>query len=645
MKKILLITMILLSIMSLIVFSQTEYTDTPENAELDIYDLNLYDGYQEYSNRNMNLPRYIPQYLGQELYLKGYSKYSKKIVGRYVPRYWDGEKYSNFRTDGYDPRNLTSDEIQMLDQITLNMYSNKDTANKCSYVIEFKTTKDVNPTSVNDYKNLINIPYYYDMGYWYVPEIRDAFDDDCNRLYDQNTNDLTPVVTFDGSTYYYFDVNEGELRKDIFVNKLCGKQTSLYLSTLQRINYEVLKTYYNSSSYIEVITELYNDVTSVKNTDGTCTLNSAITFDCISESQLIKDLKIKDDWMLKVISGNYIPYDVNYLSYTSPQEITNYFYSTDIIYRNCVNNFNSETNLWDTIKYLFNSEYKTQWDYCQNYIQDSVRVKIGIADDWTSKGVQSVIWKHYANTYLIQEGSNLYPYNIKFSGIRCRENDTYFNSGVFNPLNPFAETPYVTCNYTTSDPEIVKVGYYFDVRINPVSAFVMGADSVSESYNTEYFRHVFRNYDINISQINILNFTGGFTIVSWVDLNRSKENGCTFLFVTNESVSKFVESVDTGNQGLQKEAERLPSEVIRQIEVQLRLVKAEIEKAQFFFYIDIVAKLIFRMFILLYYCLSVVFLLYIIKVVMGIPNKMLEIIRNLGTSKHNRKRNSMLNED
>jgi len=638
MKKIIL-TIILLSIMSMIVFSdETIYKKDPQNADLDIYDLNLYEGYEIYSNREtMSLPRYIPQYLGQELYLDGYSKYANKVVGRYVPRYWDGEKYTNFRTDGYNPDDLASDQIEMLDEISLNMYENKDTANKCSYVIEFKTTKDINPTTSKEYKNLLSIPYYYDLGYWYVPEINDAFSDDCIYLYD---------YLYDGSDYVY--LTPYGFKKDPLVNKWCSGSTQTYANPIRKVQSEVLKVYYNASSYIEIATKMYNDITTIKNYDGTCTLNSTLIHDCISETQLLEDIKTKDNWMMNIKSGNYIPYDINYLSYSTPQEIYDYFYDTDYIFKNCQDNYMS--NGFSKVAYLISfyltdGEYAKNWDYCSYYIQNTIRPKLGVVSDWTIKGVDDVIWKHYSESYDIKYGSNLYPFNIKFSGIRCRENDSYFNSGVFNPLNPFAETPYVTCNYTSADSQDVKIGFYFDVKVNPVFSLIAGADNIQEAYNTEYFRHVFRNYDINLSQINILNFTGGFTIVSWVDLNRSKEDGCSFVYLSNESVGNVVTSVDTGLKIAQKEAEKLPNEVIRQIEVQLRLIKSEVSKTQFFFYIDVIAKLIFRMFILFYYCISLICILYIVKLCFKIPTKMLEVMRNLGTSKRNRQKKSILNED
>lgn len=136
----------------------------------------------------------------------------------------------------------------------------------------------------------------------------------------------------------------------------------------------------------------------------------------------------------------------------------------------------------------------------------------------------------------------------------------------------------------------------------------------------------------------------GTSITTYFSVNRSKSNGCSFVFLTNASATKITETLKDLFVATQKNADVVPTEVTRQLEAQVRLLKAEKSKTEFYYYIDIVAKLVFRAFILFYYIVSIILFLYVIKLIITIPFTMINVMRSLGTSKKNRQQHSILNK-
>lgn len=635
---------IICALIVLFSFSATAYTksytmvyDQTPKEDFDFTDLNLYQNINsEYANRDFPLPRYIPQYLGQQLYQKGLSTMDKKVIGSYVPRYFDGEKFTNMRIDSYSPIQLDDTEKAYLDEVSFVVAPSKDTSNKCNYVAYWQFTKDFTPEYSTKNQTLYDVYYYYDLGYWYVPEIKKAFEEDCKYIY---------------SDYYY----NGYFFNGL-VSSMCNKKPfTLLLQDI--ITYATLQNRYNESNPQIIAFKVFNDtnMTTPKfqaSLSGKCTLNlgsSNLTdLDCYSIGDYLDIIKRKDDWMRNVINGNYIPKSRQ----INGQNVETYLTANDNKYKTCkqysiaskVNPFNDIVN---PIAYInrVSKAISTKED-CQKYLQTKRESLLQISTDWTTNGVSSLIWKHYKNDYNIPQGTNLYPLNIKYAGIRCRENETWRTYQV-NPISPNAQTPYVECNYSNADPQIIKVGFNFDVKINPAFAMVSGSDSILESYNADYMRTLLQTYTFlsgnNTPTISIKNYTSGATITAYFLVNRSKTDGCTFTYMDNVSATKITERLTDLSQAVQKNAEIVPPEVTRQLEVQVNLLKAEAEKTQFFFYIDIIAKLIFRGFILFFYVVSIIMMIYLVKLTIVIPQHMIMVVHNLGRSKKKRMNSSILN--
>lgn len=602
------------------------YNYTPKE-DFDFTDLSLYDNiYTEYSNRNFPLPRYIPQYLETDMFLKNKSTLGNKVIGIYTPRYFDGEKYTNFRIDSYNPRNLTDAEKGYLDRMSLSIDRTKTTDNKCNYMAYWSFTRDFTPDySIDNSKIVYDVYYYYDLGYWYSDVIRDYFTNDCPYIYGSYMNNgqyTNPLVE-----YYCKDLS---YRGTSFNSQLYSK--------------------YNTSTLNDLAIKIYQDGTSTKLSNGKCivpSISNSTSFFCYSKSDYINIINIKDNWMMKMLSGNYIP---QFLLYNG-KNLDNHLSSVDERYRTCKQQISqlsfggSPTAGTFAFWYVFDkSKLKTLQD-CQIYVQAKREQLLKLTEDFTTTGVSDMIWKHYKESYNIPKGTNLYPLNIKYAGIRCRENET-FKTYEVKPINPNAQSPYVECNYSTTDPQVLKVGFVFDVRINPAFAMISGSDSILRSYDADYLKTMFQTiYTLgNLTDIKISNYTSGSVITAYFLVNRSKENGCTFVYMDNTSTAKVTTQIVDVTQQVQKMAEVVPPEVTRQLEVQVKLLKAEAEKTQFFFYIDIIAKLIFRGFVLFYYIVSVTMLLYIINLMIVIPKHIIEVMNLLGTSKYKRINNSILNK-
>lgn len=609
------------------------YAQTPKE-DFDFTDLNLYQNINsEYANRDFPLPRYIPQYLGQQLYLKGYSTIDKKVIGMYAPRYFDGEKFTNMRIDSYSPSQLDNTEKSYLDEVSFVVAPSKDTSNKCNYVAYWQFTKDFTPEYSTKNQTLYDVYYYYDLGYWYVSEIRKAFEDDCKYIYSD------------------FLLNNGDYTNSL-VRNYCNADNPY--DTWFDFDYQFLASRYNSSSYEETSFRAFNDTKRLSYNifTGKCLMNITELYDknvdCFSQTEYLDIIKRKDDWMRNVINGNYIPKSRQ----INGQNVETYLTANDNKYKTCkqysiaskVNPFNDIVNPIAYINRVSNA-ISTKED-CQKYLQTKRESLLKISTDWTTKGVSSLIWKHYKNDYNIPQGTNLYPLNIKYAGIRCRENETWRTYQV-NPISPNAQTPYVECNYSSADPQIIKVGFNFDVKINPAFAMVSGSDSILESYNADYMRTLLQTYSFlsgnNTPTISIKNYTSGATITAYFLVNRSKADGCTFTYMDNVSANKITEKLTDLTQAVQKNAEIIPPEVTRQLEVQVNLLKAEAEKTQFFFYVDIIAKLIFRGFILFFYVVSIIMMIYLVKLTIVIPQHMIVVVYNLGRSKKKRTNSSILN--
>ena len=627
-KSILFIVLVFVLCFSVFGETQGNYSSTPKEG-VQFEDLDLYGNiYTYYSGRGLKLPNYIPAYLSQEMYLRNISG-NKKIVGRYVPRYFDGETYTNFRTEGFNPRNLTDIEKSYLDEMSFTVTPDKTTNNKCNYIGYWQNSKSfVQNKLFEENKTLLSVYYYYDLGYSYIPEIKTAFYSDCSEIY---------KYLYDGSDYIYLTAYG--FKKDPIINKWCDGVDDTYANPLRKVMAETLKIHYNATSYIDIATKMFNDVTTTKNYDGTCTLAGTLIHDCISETQLSNDIKERDDWMLDVMAGNYLPELISYDgTIYGAGEIRNYFASIDPYFNYCQENYIANSiNSWWSFK-----ASREKLD-CDNYMNDIVREQIGINEDWTQNGVESVIWDHYKNTYNIPTGTNLYPFNVKYTSIRCSEDQEWTQMPI-NPLNPNAQTPYVECNFSSTDAEVVNISFSFQIWLNPAFALVAGADSIQESYNTEYLQQMLSALQYDPKEITIKNYGGKIDIISSFSVNRSKEDGCTFVFMTPNQVNKTIDAVDQALSQTQDNAERLPDEVIKALDAQIKLLRSEEKKSQFFFYIDIVAKLIFRGFVLLYYILSMACIFMILRLIFVIPTQIIKVMNNMGKSKQKRQQDSILNK-
>jgi hypothetical protein len=132
--------------------------------------------------------------------------------------------------------------------------------------------------------------------------------------------------------------------------------------------------------------------------------------------------------------------------------------------------------------------------------------------------------------------------------------------------------------------------------------------------------------------------------MSSFSVNRSRDNGCSYVFMTYQQANKTVNQVNDIAYKTQVDAEQKPAEVIRSLEVQLKLLKSEVEKTQFYFYVDIFAQLIFRGFQIFYYVIEIILLLYVVKLTFQVPSTMIRILNVLGESKKKRKQESILNK-
>jgi hypothetical protein len=361
----------------------------------------------------------------------------------------------------------------------------------------------------------------------------------------------------------------------------------------------------------------------------------------------IEDTQMKDDWMMKLVNGNYMPQYVTYQGKT----LDAYLSSTDAQFRDCKQKY--MTNFLNSVFSIKLGSNDQSFQNCQKYIQTKRQTLLKISQDFTTTGVQNMIWTYYKNTYNIDKGTNLFPLNVVLSGIRCKQNDTWKQYKP-TPISPNSQTPYVECNYTNSDPEIISVGYKFDIFVNPVFSMISGSQTIQDAYSLEMLKNLFLKYKIQLAQLNnqnvtqftmnILNQSAGGSIVSSFSMNRSKENGCTFVFKTYDQANKTINQFNDLTNKVQQDAEDKPAEIIRELEVQIRLLKSEVDKTDFFFYIDVIAKLVFRAFILFYYTISIILFLYVIKLCILIPSTILKVMGSIGKSKRMRQEHSILNK-
>jgi hypothetical protein len=568
--------------------------------------------------------------------LKGYSSLSKKVVGMYVPRYFDGEQFTNMRIDGFNPRDLNVTEKAYLDEASLIVVPASNTQKKCNYVAYWQFARDFTPDYGKGNRTLYDVYYYYDLGYWYVSEIHDAFVKDCPYTFSS--------YSFQNS--YYSSLVRG----------MCDNGAD-YLNigtNAQKIGW--LNYIFNASSYEESAMDLYYTTANANKTlNGKCyrtgrPFSSDDYYDCFSKEEYLDVMKIKDSWMMKVVNGNYIPQSSEYR--IQGKTLDQYLFATDPRFKECISYFTTNQMgfiglaVYEVNKVISKIPNSNQ-QQCDAYIQEKRASTIKLSGDWSREGVANMIWSHYKNDYNIPKGTNLYPFNIQYAGIRCKENDTWRTYQV-NPLSPNAQSPYVECNYSSSDPQVVNVGFNFQVKINPAFAMVSGSDSILESYNADYLRTLFQTYTFlsgnTTPTINIKNYTDGATITAYFSVNRSKEDGCTYVFLTNQSATKITETLKDLTYEAQKNAENVPPEVPRQLEVQVRLLKAEESKTEFFYYVDVIAKLVFRAFILFYYVVSIILFLYVIKLIIILPSQMINVMRSLGTSKKHREHHSILSK-
>lgn len=664
-KTITLILIVCMILLSINVFSAVNipkeyalsYSETPDE-QFDATDLTKYGNvYSLYTGRNFPLPRYMPQYLELNGYLQNHSSMQQRVIGTYTPRYFDGDKFNNFITDMYSTYDLNETEKAYLDEASLTISPIKVSAGKCSYMAYWQNSRDFTEDyAIDSSKKLLDIWYFYDLGYWYVPEIRNAFELDCPFVYSDKHSPSKPA------TYYYEDNTYGYVW-DRYVMSMCGKDQSYFSVPVDTAYTMGVNSRYNASSMTDLAVKLYNDktlnTTLAKTLEGKCTVwNSYISayedYYCFPQSVMIEDIQRKDDWMMNVMGGTYMP---KYLSYQG-KTLDAYLSSTDAQFRDCKQKYFSSPLQAIKDYYIvgftdMNGQAYKDFYNCQSYLQAKRKLLVQLNQDFTAGGVQNMIWTYFKNTYNIEKGTNLFPLNIVLSGIRCKQNDTWKQYKP-TPISPNSQTPYVECNYTSSDPEVISVGYRFDIFVNPVFSMISGSQTIQDSYSLEMLKNLFLKYKIQLAQtnnqnvtqftMNILNQSAGGSIVSSFSMNRSKENGCTFVFKTYDQANKTINQFNDLANKVQQDAEDKPAEIIRELQVQIRLLKSEVDKTDFFFYIDVIAKLVFRAFILFYYTISIIMFLYVIKLCILIPSTIIKVMQGIGTSKKHRQQHSILNK-
>lgn len=641
-KIILLLILCLCSVLVMATSNDPEWSDTAEE-NFDVTDLTLFGNEYDKYQGNFILPPYIPNGVWSKLKTYNYTR-SAAVIGRHVPRYFDGEKYTDFRVDGFNPDNLTIEEKEAMDSINFIVQHESqeggDSSDTCELTAYFETTKNYGiPKSYSDTDTtlLIEIPYAYDMGYFYIPEIRDIIAADCYNILDG----LHPSVIRRFCEGFIEGIGSSTLKNVIDSDVATFENKTSYLESEDGVGSRLLAyDPYNLLGYVDP--NGYSPSLELPCIYYPAVEGSGYVTFCYSEQDLRDAYSILDEWMIQFIKGLYVPRDCE----NALQDYAN----NNAYYKEALET--TETSFYDNIMFvgsLFKfglsapgtiegASYQQQVYEIDKIVTsqiqiDDTRKKVcDIKKSYTPDIVEDLIWTHYRDTYKIQKGTNLYPFNIDRIDIRCHDNAQWEAYYYGDRLLPNQQTPTIFCDYSNQINDEVNVGFKITLRHNPVWATVVGADTINEGYDTGYLKYLFATENIlgtEFVNYKSPNFDQIATLGETFKLNRSTSDGC-FVYINVSQVGSFVEDIDDASNDAQGNAEGISNALDNQRTLQLSLLRSELEKNNFYGFLEIIAQLIFRLLIMVFYIIQILVFFWILKLLIDIPLGMLDAMSNLG---------------
>jgi len=629
------------------------YSNSPSDLSVNTDSVTRISNAKEmYEGHDMPLPNYIPHSVWDKLYIRNDTYNGPKFAGRHVPRYFDGERYTTLRTQGFNPENLTANEKDTMEQLALYVQHEKNTARDCELTTYLQTSKNLgeqpNFISSDDTTELYSVYYAYDMGYFYVPEIQDLFKANCEDTF---TN------YYASGDYLYFDSNTLTFRRHELIENLCDSDSDNFIMNYL-VNAVALRIFYNVSSNQELAMTMYDDPTVTINTDGTCT-KGVLDYFCYPESTVTDIYEIVDDWMITALSGMYVPQSCD-------ATLTN-LYSTDDYFRSCYNlveelKTSQAEIIWSSLEkgstltpiaglYTFISlsvnkiglENRETYFSCQDYLSDKKKILCDMDDDTSSMYMKDVLWKHYKTTFDIERDSNLHPFNIESGAIKCDDESNQVYSidflkgtvegwdGRFEPqqnsLLPNRILPLIVCDYSNSTKTTHNISFSYKVKINPLWAYTTGAHNTGDAYDINFIRYMFpEGANIVFNQND-----ASFEISSYYVVDDEDEKCAVSMNV--EGATKMTDGIDTGISKADKFVKSVP-EVLRKLEdIEIALYNSEKDSNDFFSTLTNISILARYIMILFFYMIEAVLFFVMFRMLIQVPITIIDRIKNIGKSK------------
>lgn len=594
-------------------FNTYEY-DINDNEPILMSELNSYEtnSYEYYTGRDFILPKYVPLSTWQKLYKNNVSIITG--IGMHIPRFNFGDELTDFRYSFYDLDKLDEFDKKNLDHLRIIEHNYNDNEGRCNINVFASTTDNYGnqgfySSTQNRTKNMVDIPFAYDLGYFYVPEIRNWFEEEFDIILEGVPTDIRnaflEMVLFDSNKF----------------SKTIEQGIGIYEENQTFLNY-----YYGPGSYVVDI--------GPTNEYERCGIYSTLfgeVFDgiCFSENELIESYKKIDNWMINLL----------YYEGYKPSECDKKIESAikDARYYECKQKLNNPPQMGlilGLINYFFGEDFKK----CKEHIKN---VESEICDEvpLTSDEVRDLIWDWYRNRHEIPKGTNLYPFNIEKMGVKCDTNDTImYVTRPFQPtkigkdkLDPFAELSTVKCDYT-DDPGIHNISIKIFFKNNPLFSAVAGAADASEAYDFSEIEQLGNFYNTFNTSVNY--GTDTFSIDFTHSIDTSKDNGC-YVYFTEEQAGNVITKVTDVVNEINEEIEQISKEEQSMIDIELKVQKSEPVQIEMFGIFINSVRFVHRIFIVIYYLIGGFLIFTMFGLIIDIPFQITKTIKNLFNKKKN----------
>lgn len=664
-NKILLYIMALLSLCMIVYAVEGEiiYRATPiEDISRDDID-RTYHSYKQYEGHNMPLPPYVPHSTWSKLKRINVSYGDTQVIGRHIMRFFDGNKYTNLREEGFEPDNLTEFEKSQMERMALETHVENNSAGECEMTAFLRTSDQFGSNSISydddTYEIAWEIYYAYDLGYFYVPTIRNLLAPNIRNILAGTEWSVRDFISKKIENEYFLSQGWSNYEEflDLAITLRAGEDFTFYdgTATAEFIVYDPYGIYGDMYDDADIITEpsLERPCVAWIPEDGFYE-----SYYCFTEQEHEDALLLLDIWLINLLNGNYQPPDC--------VDTLNTYANVNKVYADCLeltqqHSYTLLTLLEGALVYDFTygivdmfteeslSDLTRRLQMCQDYISDAKREFCDVVIDTDAVSIADVIWDYYRTDLEIRKGSNLYPFNIEAGRIKCSdESDDWDGSinyltgavkgfGVTenigeNSLYPNRILPTVFCDYSRYNYSSHNITIQYKIKHNPLFGLVAGAYTVDQAYSVDHLRDFFGD---RLTTISIDDRDSAVWFETKVTMNES--DGCLVYLTTDQANNTLNEVDDKLINPANNNANKFGEEIWKTLELELKLRKSENYQIEFLSVLVFIAQVMHRIFILIYYILSMVLFSGFLMLVMSIPYNILIGLRDLYKKKIKRR--------